>query len=122
MQPWRLVIAAMLIGAWVLTVPALAAGPFDGEWQVTLTTMLGPCQFFNFPMTIRDGAMRGVIPTRQARYEVTGHVLPDGNFTWGWGHATGKLSENAGSGQWVTTTGATAQSCSGYISLQRERQ
>jgi len=93
-----LLIAVMMIGAWIIPATALAAGPFDGEWKVTLTTKTGPCRFFYFPMTIQEGAMRGVAPGLKARYDINGHVRRDGSLSWGWGHATGHLSENAGQG------------------------
>jgi len=121
MRPLSLLTVAMMIVAWILPSAALAAGPFDGEWKVILTTKTGPCRFFDFPMTIQEGAMRGVAPGLKARYEIKGRVRRDGNFSWGWGHATGHLSENAGTGQWVTTVGSVAQNCSGEIALQREK-
>jgi hypothetical protein len=63
--------------------------------------------------------MSGFAAGAQRRYEIKGRVRQDGSFSWGWGHATGKLTGNAGTGAWVTTGGAGGQNCSGDIALQR---
>jgi hypothetical protein len=112
----------MMIVAWVVAPAALAAGGFDGEWKVTLTTTGGRClKYYVFPVTIRHGAIKGVIDTGVGRYDVRGRVSEDGSFAWGWGHGTGKLSDHEGTGQWATTGGVKGDACSGEISLQRER-
>src|SRR5262249_3798643 len=121
MRPWLLLTAIGLIVAWVLTVPALAKGPFDGEWKVIVSTQPGPClRYYEFPVTIQDGVLTGMVPGQQGRYEVKGRVLKDGTFTWGrWGNAKGTLSADKGEGTWGGAR-VGGQICSGAVSLARK--
>ena len=123
MRQLCLLIVAVMIMASILTPIAWAASPFDGEWKVTATTKTGKqcLQNYVFPVTIHNGAIRGTVSVLHGQSQVKGRVAKDGSFSWNWRHGTGKLSENAGTGQWETTTGPEQMHCSGDLSLQREQ-
>jgi len=111
-----------MIAGGMIASAALAKGRFDGDWKVILSTKGGRCQkAYVFPVTIRDSAISGTMPGQKGQYTIKGRVSKDGSFSWGWGHSTGKLSDNEGTGQWATTGGVKGEGCSGDISLQREQ-
>src|SRR5437762_419864 len=118
MRPWLL----LTIAVWIIASAAWAYGRFDGDWKVILSTKEGQCpRFYEFPVTIRDGAIRGIMEGVKGRYDIKGRVSKDGSFSWGWGHSYGKLSDKEGTGLWTTTAGVRGGNCSGEISLQRAR-
>ena len=112
---------AVMVVVWMVAPVVLAEGRFDGDWKAILTTKSGRCpRFYEFPVTIRDGAIRGVMSGQKGRYDIKGRVSKDGSFSWGWGHSTGKLSDHEGTGQWATMAGVMGEGCAGEISLQRQ--
>ena len=122
MRQWLSGAGAVMIVVWIITPTALAKGRFDGDWNVILSTKEGRCpRFYEFPVTIREGAIRGTMEGVRGRYAIKGRVAKDGSFSWGWGHSTGKLSDKEGAGLWVTTAGVRSGNCSGEISLQRKQ-
>jgi hypothetical protein len=122
MGPWLLLTVAVMTVAWIIAPAAWADGRFDGAWKVIASTTEGRCpKFYVFPVTIRNGAISGFVSGVKGRYEIKGRVLKDGSFSWGWGHSTGKLSDNEGTGRWVNTAGVRGENCAGDLSLQRER-
>jgi len=123
MRQWRPLIVAVLIMPSILTPIAWAASPFDGEWKVTATTKTGKqcLQNYVFPVTIHNGVIRGFVSEPHGRSEVKGRVSKDGSFTWNWRHGKGQLSQNEGTGEWVTTAGPMRTNCSGDLVVQREK-
>src|SRR5262245_3282997 len=121
MKSWFMWICAVMIVAATLPSVTLAAGPFDGEWKVIATTKAGRgcLPNYTFPVTIHNGVIRGTVSVLHGQSQVKGRVAKDGSFTWNWRHGTGKLSENAGTGQWETTTGPEQMHCSGALALER---
>ena len=122
MRQLLLLTVAEMIVAGVIAPIVLAKGRFDGDWKVTMTTKEERCpKFYVFPVTIRDGAIRGTVSGLKGLYDIKGRVAKDGSFSWGWSHSGGKLSDNEGTGVWESTTGVRGEHCSGDISLQREQ-
>jgi hypothetical protein len=122
MRQGSLLTAAVMVMAWIIAPPALAAGRFDGEWKVIASTKTGRCiQYYTFPIMIRDGVISGFVAVPKGRPAVKGRVKKDGTFSWSWRKGKGKLSEYAGTGAWVTTAGPMQAHCSGDLVLQRER-
>ena len=121
MRPWLLGTGAVMLLMGILMLPAWATGRFDGDWNVIVATKEGTCpKFYTFPVTIREGVIRGIMSGVKGRYEIKGRVAKDGRFAWGWGHSTGQLSEHEGTGLWATTVGVRSGACAGDISLQRQ--
>lgn len=121
MRPLLLLIGAVILAVWMIAPVAVAKGRFDGDWEVILSTKAGRCQrYYEFPVTIRDGAIRGIMSGQKGRYDIKGRISRDGSFAWGWGHSTGKLSDHEGTGRWETMAGVMGEGCSGAISLQRK--
>jgi len=120
MKTCFLLMFAGMIVALTCTSVALAAGRFDGKWEVGIATKSGSCQIANFLMRVHHGVMQGTASSGQHLYRIQGHVMEDGHFSWRWGYARGQLSGNTGTGHWATPAGSLRQYCSGDISLQRE--
>src|SRR5262249_17170904 len=123
MRQLCLLIVAVMSMASILTPIAWAASPFDGEWKVLATNKTGGrcIQNYTFPITIQNGWIRGSVSVPHGRSEVKGRVSKDGSFSWNWRHGKGKLSQNEGTGEWVTTAGPMNTNCSGDLLLQREK-
>lgn len=113
-----LILAAPLL-AWAM--PATAAQPFDGTWQVTVLTRTGSCaKAARFPVSVSEGRMRYVGP--QA-YRVDGRISRSGILTGtvstGSARAavSGRLGAAEGGGAW-TSSGMAA--CAGRWNALRE--
>ena len=107
--------ALSLVAAVALASAAKANASFDGAWQVTIVTQSGNCDpAYSYPVRVEGGR---VLYNGQNDFQVSGSVGDAGavNVTIARGdqraNGTGKLSGNAGSGQWTGKSSST--SCSG---------
>jgi hypothetical protein len=104
-----------------LTPPALAAGPYDGTWQVdaapaggggTNTTSRSDCEGLRLQFQVKDSQVKGsmarsvygsgVTQGGRGATPVTGTVQPDGTFNAQWQSykATGKLTGDKAEMSW----------------------
>ncbi len=94
--------------------PALAQTPYDGQWQVTITTNTGSCERIASSMlTVADGKISA------AGADVSGSVGREGlvKVSINGAYANGQISGNSGSGKW---NGASAGiPCSGRWQASR---
>jgi hypothetical protein len=121
MRRLLLLMLVIIMSTWIVAPVAVAKGRFDGDWKVTMTTKEGPCpRYYVFPVTIRNGAIKGTVSGLKGLYDIKGRVAKDGSFSWGWSHSGGKLSDNEGTGLWASTAGVRGANCAGEIFLQRE--
>lgn len=116
--------AAMLVS---LTPPALAAGPYDGSWQVdaapagnpgTNTTGTSDCEAIRLHFQVKDNQVIGslarspyggnrVSESGRGATPVSGTVQPDGSFNAQWQSykATGKFTGDKAEMRWKGTCG-----------------
>ena len=107
--------ALSLVAAVALASAAKASASFDGAWKVTIVTQSGNCDPANsYPVKVEGGR---VVYNGDNSFEVSGSVGDSGavSVTIGRGdqqaNGTGKLTGNAGSGQWTGKSSST--SCAG---------
>jgi hypothetical protein len=116
-------IARSSLLAIVVAVPAFttmaSAAPFDGSWNLTVTTQSGDCApTYQFQLQIIDGAV-----THQGPGDVRGRVRPDGSVSVTvrtqdqQASGSGRLSRNSGTGRWSGRS-STAR-CAGTWRAQR---
>jgi hypothetical protein len=95
--------------------PASAASPYDGVWNVTVTTKTGSCEpTAHYPLTITDGHVSA------QGADVSGSIGREGlvRVSIGGAYANGQLSGKVGSGKW---NGASAGvPCSGHWEASRQ--
>jgi len=105
-------LASLLTGAGAA--PALAQTPYDGQWQVTITTSAGSCEpSASSMLTVADGRISA------AGANVSGSVGREGlvKVSINGAYANGQISGNSGSGKW---NGASAGiPCSGRWQASR---
>ena|ERR1700688_803118 len=79
---------------------AMAAGPYDGQWNAHASFGPAKCGTGDFPVTVADNMVSGVWKGVRGTYPVSGKIAPDGSFsgTVGKGALTGKFSGNNFSG------------------------
>ena len=77
---------------------AMAAGPYDGQWNARFAFNTPKCPGGDFPATVADGKLTGIYKGMRGSYNVSGKVAPDGGFTgyFGRGALTGKFSSDKG--------------------------
>ena len=104
-------LASLLAGA---AAPAFAQSPYDGKWQVTITTNSGSCEpTASSMLTVSDGKISA------AGANVSGSVGREGlvKVSINGAYANGQISGNSGSGKW---NGASAGiPCSGRWQASR---
>jgi type 1 fimbria pilin len=104
-------LASLLAGA---AAPAFAQSPYDGQWQVTITTNSGSCEpTASSMLTVSDGKISA------AGANVSGSVGREGlvKVSINGAYANGQISGNSGSGKW---NGASAGiPCSGRWQASR---
>jgi type 1 fimbria pilin len=104
-------LASLLAGA---AAPAFAQSPYDGQWQVTITTNAGSCEpSASSMLTVSDGKISA------AGANVSGSVGREGlvKVSINGAYANGQISGNSGSGKW---NGASAGiPCSGRWQASR---
>ena len=104
---------------------ALAAGPYDGTWQLTaqpagqstVTTQASGCEGWRLDFNVKDNQIQaslarsyyggGVTQGGRGATPVTGSVNPDGTFTARWQNvaATGKFTGDKAEMKWTGTCG-----------------
>jgi hypothetical protein len=95
-------LAAFVAGTALNTLPATAAGSYDGKWSVSVVTEQGACDAYRWDLGIAGNR----IDERGLLAQASGHVDPRGavsvTFTRGSDQlaATGVLSGLDGSGRW----------------------
>lgn len=102
---------------------ALAKGPFDGAWRVTLQVSSGPClpPVYIYHAVIVGGRLRPA-PSSGSRTVVNGSVTSAGRVRAEASRGTdtasgaGQLAGNSGSGNWNSET----RKCSGTWTATRE--
>ena len=79
---------------------ALAAGPYDGQWNARFSYNVAKCPGGNFSATVADSKLTGVYKGMYGTYPVSGTIAPDGSFSgfFGRGALTGKFSSDRFSG------------------------
>jgi hypothetical protein len=93
---------------------ALAQTPYDGLWNVIVSTKAGNCEpSARYPLTIADGRVSGVA-------DVSGTIGRDGlvKVSIHGAYANGQLNGNGGSGKWNGASGGIA--CSGRWEASRQ--
>jgi type 1 fimbria pilin len=104
-------VASLLASA---AAPALAQSPYDGQWQVTITTNTGSCEpSASSMLTVSDGKISA------AGANVSGSIGREGlvKVSINGAYANGQISGNSGSGKW---NGASAGiPCSGRWQASR---
>jgi hypothetical protein len=116
-----LICAAMTAMSWTATFgSAHAAGPYDGSWWVTITTLHGTCSSGGmFRLQIQNGGVSG----GGGGFSVGGRVARNGatqvSVRSGAQHASGsgRLSGSSGSGTWSGV--GSEGTCSGSWSASR---
>lgn len=87
-------VASLLAGA---AAPAFAQTPYDGQWQVTITTNTGSCEpTASSMLTVADGKISA------AGADISGSVGREGlvKVSINGAYANGQISGNSGSGKW----------------------
>jgi type 1 fimbria pilin len=94
--------------------PAFAQSPYDGQWQVTITTSTGSCEpTASSMLTVSDGKISA------AGANVSGSIGREGlvKVSINGAYANGQITGNSGSGKW---NGASAGiPCSGRWQASR---
>jgi len=108
--------SSIVLGATVLaTLPASAAEPYDGLWNVTIVTKSGTCEpTARYPLTVSEGRITA------PGADVSGKVGREGlvKVSIGAAYANGQLSGNTGSGKWNGASGGVP--CSGRWEASRQ--
>ncbi|MES2752343.1 MAG: hypothetical protein V4661_13320 [Pseudomonadota bacterium] len=111
----------VLIAAVALSRAAKAAGSFDGSWKVTIITQSGNCDpAYSYPVKVVAGR---VSYSGEGSFDISGQVGEAGAVSVAIARgdqkasASGRLSANAGSGQWTGKSSSTA--CSGRWEASR---
>jgi hypothetical protein len=111
--------AVTLALPWTAT-PALARGPYDGNWSVLIVTDSGSCdRAYRYALHIADGRVSYDDPN----FNVSGNVDARGNVSVGVSaggqsaHGTGHLSGDYGDGRWTGRSSNSA--CSGHWEAER---
>ena len=118
-KPFALPLAATLLALAAGAAPA--ATPYDGVWNMLVTTQTGSCDAtYRLPVKIENGAMRYV---GDGPFQVSGQIADSGsvNVSIIRGYSTsggsGRLTARTGSGNWAGAgPGAT---CSGRWEARR---
>jgi hypothetical protein len=94
--------------------PVAAQTTYDGNWDVTIQTVLGSCErTARYAVTIADGRISGP-------QEASGTVGRSGNVrvSIGSAYASGQLDGSSGSGKWNGASGGIP--CSGRWAATRQ--
>lgn len=118
-KTFALPLSALLLAVSAAAAPA--ATPYDGVWDIRVTTQAGGCDAtYRLPVKIENGAMRYV---GDRPFRVSGQIGASGtvNVSIVLGHSmsggAGRLTARAGSGNWAGAgPGAT---CSGRWQARR---
>lgn len=109
-KAFALPLAAALLALSVAAAPA--ATPYDGAWNVVIITQAGDCDTaYQYPLRIDNGK---VLYDGSGSFSMSGNVGSGGAVTVSIAlgerkaSGSGRLSSNAGTGKWTSTTG-----CSG---------
>ena len=103
---------SLLVG---IAAPAVAQTPYDGQWQVTITTNSGTCEpTASSMLTVADGKITA------PGANVSGTIGREGlvKVSINGAYANGQLSGNAGSGKWNGASGGIP--CSGRWQASRQ--
>ena len=95
---------------------AMAAGPYDGAWQGSVSGKHGNCQG-NVTLTIVDNKVNGSAKFAHVTPKIVGTVGPDGTFngTLGAIPMTGKFDQSSFAGSYMY------QDCGGFVSVGAHR-
>lgn len=114
---WGLMAAASLAFGAVMTLPALTATPYDGEWSVVIVTSKGDCErAYRAPITISNGRF---INVGVNLVDVSGNVRADGRISVRVSRGeksavgSGRLTPASGRGSWK------GGACAGTWTAQR---
>jgi len=114
------VLMVAAIAAMGASVKSEASGPtvYDGDWDVDIVTVHGDCQHsLRYSVRIAEGKVQSNVVT----YQLDGTVNPAGEIhvkveeKGRSASGTGKLTHNAGRGQWHTST----NECAGHWVAER---
>jgi len=89
-----LIFAALSLASLTVIGAAIAAGPYDGQWNGHLFYNQTKCPKGDFPVTIANNQVSGEWKGIRGTYPISGTVAPDGNFKGSIGKApvTGKFA------------------------------
>ena len=120
MTPFRMLGAAVIVFASLVTDEAIARTPYDGYWSVVIYTQRGACQpAYRSGVSIVNGYVRGgggmaSVYGRVNRRGAVSVVVQSGAQS---ARGSGRLGRRAGSGRWSGR--GTAGRCSGRWVAQR---
>ncbi len=110
-----------LVAAVALASAAKANASFDGAWRVTIVTQAGNCDpAYSYPVKVEGGR---VSYSGDGSFEISGSVADAGTVSVSIARgdqkasASGKLTGNAGAGQW--TGKSSSMDCSGRWETSR---
>jgi len=92
------VFGAIAFAGLMTVASAMAAGPYDGQWNARFAFNTAKCPGGDFPVTVADSKLAGVYKGMRGSYNVSGTVAADGSFSgfFGKGALTGKFSSDKG--------------------------
>jgi hypothetical protein len=101
-----------------LSGPARAANLYDGYWDVSITTIAGPCDpTYSVAVQVSDGRLNGANGALLGLVSANGAVSVQMGGGERRGTASGRLKGNVGSGRWSGT--ASGSSCHGRWTASR---
>jgi len=125
MKRWFVVLnfAALAFASQGLTGTAVAAGPYDGQWNGHMSWDVhkgGGCTTADFPVTVADNKAAGEVKGRLGIYPLTGTVAQDGSFkgTLGKAPVTGKFTADSFAGIFP---GPEASCGQGHLQFERAK-
>ena len=102
----------LIAGLGALSAPGRAANVYDGYWNVSITTVAGPCDpTYSVAVQVADGRLNGANGALIGRVSANGAVSVQMGGGERRGTASGRLKVNIGSGHWSGT--ANGSSCHG---------
>ncbi len=113
-------ISMLAIACSVVAVPASAAGKYDGDWSVVITTRNGACEpSVRYAVQIQNGRVvaDGGVATVDGQVTKVGTVMVNVQAGGQWAEGSGRLGKVNGSGVWQGQGSAGA--CGGTWVAQR---
>jgi hypothetical protein len=108
----------LIAGSIMLATPARATSSYDGYWNVSITTVAGPCDpTYSVAVQIADGRLNGANGAIIGLVSTNGAVSAQMGGGERRGTASGRLKGNTGSGSWSGT--ASGSSCHGRWAASR---
>jgi len=99
---------------------AMAAGPYDGQWNASVSFVQRRCTSGDFPVTVADNKVTGTFKGVYGTYQLSGTIAADGTFsgTYGKGPLTGKFSGGKFNGTFPPSVEACGE---GHMQIERAK-